>query len=93
MQQPMFKLDQNHKGRGLRCDSDGLFLGGDALLRRDTEGNFEARAGGELQKTLGRIYDGETDWESRIRSVKLAIVRPNQLRTSSSYIIWRTEGR
>jgi hypothetical protein len=45
----LFKLDQNPEGRGLRCDSDGLFLGPDALLERDESGNFAARPVGELQ--------------------------------------------
>jgi hypothetical protein len=71
MQQLMFKLDQNPNGRGLRCDDDGLFLERDALLQKNDEGNFEARTDAELQKTFGRIYGGETKWESHIRSVKL----------------------
>jgi hypothetical protein len=71
MQQLMFKLDQNPKGRGLRCDGDGLFLGRDALLQKDDEGNFKARPDSELQNTLSRIYGGETAWDSQIRSVKL----------------------
>jgi hypothetical protein len=71
MQQLMFKLDKNPNGRGLRCDADGLFLGCDALLRKNDEGNFEARSDDELQETLGRAYGGNAKWESHIRSVKL----------------------
>ncbi len=72
MQQPLtFRLDQDPKGRGLRCDSDGLFLGGEALLRRDEAGIFETRQSAELLRTFIRIYGEETDWESRLRSVKL----------------------
>ena len=67
----MFKLDQNPGGRGLRCDSDGLFLGREALLQRDRHGIFESLPVTELQKVLGRAYGDETNWESRIRSVKL----------------------
>jgi len=67
----MFKLDQDSKGRGLRCDSAGLFLGGEALLGRNAAGNFEARPGLELRKTFDRIYGDDADWESRIRSVRL----------------------
>jgi hypothetical protein len=67
MQQLMFKLDQNPKGRGLRCDGDGLFLGRDALLRKNDDGNFEARPDVELQKTLSHTYGGETTWESHRR--------------------------
>jgi hypothetical protein len=71
MQQLMFKLDQNPNGRGLRCDGDGLFLGRNPLLRKNDEGNFEARPDVELQKTLSGVYGGEANWESHIRSVKL----------------------
>lgn len=67
----LFKLDQNPKGLGLRCDDNGLFLGRDALLQQDGQGNFEARPATELQKVFGRTYSDETDWGSRIRSVKL----------------------
>lgn len=70
-QQLMFKLDQNPNGRGLRCDSGGLFVGRNALLQRDRQGNFEARPVAELQKVLGHVYGDETNWESRIRSVDL----------------------
>jgi hypothetical protein len=70
-QQLMFTLDQNPKGRGLRCDSDGLFLGRDTLVCRDRHGNFEARPIAELQKVLGRVYGDETNWDSRVRSVRL----------------------
>jgi hypothetical protein len=70
-QHVLFKLDQNPKGRGLRCDSDGLFLGCEALLQRDARGNFEARPVAELQKILGRVYGDATNWASRIRSVEL----------------------
>ncbi|HTW34510.1 MAG TPA: hypothetical protein VMD53_07825 [Rhizomicrobium sp.] len=70
MQQLLFKLDQTPKGRGLRCDGDGLFLGRDAFLRKNDDGNFEARSDVELRKTFSRTYGGEA-WESRIRSVKL----------------------
>src|ERR1700677_294576 len=55
MQQPlMFKLDQDPKGRGLRCDSDGLFLGREALLESDEAGNFEMRPAVDLRKTFVR---------------------------------------
>jgi hypothetical protein len=67
----MFKLDQNPKGRGLRCDGDGLFLGCDPLLQQNRQGKFEPRPVAELQRILDRSYGGESDWDSRIRSVKL----------------------
>ncbi|HTT85367.1 MAG TPA: hypothetical protein VMF67_17960, partial [Rhizomicrobium sp.] len=70
-QLPMFKLDQNPEGSGLRCDGGGLFLGRNALLKRDRKGKFEARAVAEIQGILGRAYREETDWQSRIRSVNL----------------------
>jgi hypothetical protein len=70
-QQLLFKLDQNPKGRGLRCDDEGLFLGRDALLRRNREGDFEARPVDELQKIFGRAYGDDANWESRVRSVRL----------------------
>ena len=70
-QQLLFKLDQNPNGRGLRCDAEGLFLGRDALLQRNRDGNFEARPVDELQKILGRAYGDDANWESRIRSVQL----------------------
>ncbi len=69
--QLMFRLDQNPEGRGLRCDGDGLFLGRDTLLQQDEHGNFEARPIAELQKVLGRVYGDETNWDSRVRSVRL----------------------
>lgn len=79
MQQPlMFKLDQNPRGRGLRCDSDGLFLGHEALLCRDAHGDFEARPVGELHEVLGRTYGDEASWESRIRSVMLVAAALNK---------------
>lgn len=72
MQQPlMFKLDQDPRNRGLRCDGDGLFLGRNALLDRDRVGNFQARPTGDLRKIFDGIYRGQTNWESRIRSVRL----------------------
>jgi hypothetical protein len=77
-QQLLFKLDQNPNGRGLRCDADGLFLGRDALLQRDREGNFEARPADEIQKILGRAYGDDANWESRVRSVKLVAVALNK---------------
>lgn len=67
----LFKLDQDPRGAGLRCDNAGLFLGRDTLLRRDHNGKFEARAADELQRVFDRTYGVETNWESRIRSVNL----------------------
>ncbi|HTW35643.1 MAG TPA: hypothetical protein VMD53_13575 [Rhizomicrobium sp.] len=77
-QQLLFKLDQTPNGRGLRCDADGLFLGREALLQRDAEGNFEARPADELQKILGRAYGYDANWESRVRSVKLVALALNK---------------
>jgi hypothetical protein len=71
LQEQVFRLDQNPNGRGLRCDSDGLFLGCDALLERDEQGNFDPRPDGELRKILGGALGDESNWESRLRSVKL----------------------
>ena len=71
MHTPLFKLDQDSKGRGLRCDDNGLFFAGNALLRRDCGGSFEARPEDELRKCFGGAYGGEANFESRIRSVKL----------------------
>lgn len=65
----MFKLDQDPKGRGLRCDNGGLFLGRDALLRRDRQGSFEARPNAELQRVFHWICGNGANWESRIRRV------------------------
>lgn len=77
-QQPLFKLDQNPNGRGLRCDAEGLFLGREPLLRRNREGNFEARPADELQKIFHRTYGGDANWESRVRSVKLVAAALNK---------------
>jgi hypothetical protein len=77
-QQLLFKLDQNPNGRGLRCDDEGLFLGRDALLQRDREGNFEARPAGELRKVLRRAYGDDANWESHARSVKLVAAALNK---------------
>ena len=77
-QQLLFKLDQNPNGRGLRCDDEGLFLGRDALLQRDREGNFEARPVGELRKALHRAYGDDANWESHARSVKLVAAALNK---------------
>lgn len=72
MLQPlMFKLEQDPKGRGLRCDENGLFLARQALLQRDIEGNFQARSAADLRKIFRGIYRDEADWQSCIRSVKL----------------------
>ena len=67
----LFKLDQGPRGRGLRCDAGGLFLGGQPLLVRDADGNFEARGEIDLRQAFSEIYRDESDWESRIRSVKI----------------------
>jgi len=92
MQQLLFKLDQNPKGRGLRCDGDGLFLGSDPLLHRNNEGNFEARPAGELRKVFGNIYGAESDWDSRIRSVKLvanALNKNDMARATMTAVLMR----
>lgn len=78
MQPRMFKLDQNPHGRGLRCDGDGLFFAGDALLRQDGEGNFEARPDIELRKSLNHTGSNEARLESHIRSVKLIAAALNK---------------
>ncbi|HEY3637439.1 MAG TPA: hypothetical protein VGK90_04745 [Rhizomicrobium sp.] len=67
----LFKLDQNPEGPGLRCDSNGLFLGKDALLRRPPDGSFEALSDPELQAIFAGMCGDEGGWASRIRSVKL----------------------
>jgi hypothetical protein len=77
-QQLLFKLDQNPNGRGLRCDGEGLFLGRDALLQRDRDGNFEARPVGELRKVLHRAYGDDANWESHARGVKLVAAALNK---------------
>jgi len=70
MTQPlMFKLDQNAKGRGLRCDRDGLFFAGIALLERDAEDQFRPIPATTIRKTLSSAYRTDGNWESRIRSV------------------------
>jgi hypothetical protein len=77
-QQLLFKLDQNPNGRGLRCDAEGLFLGRDALLQRDSEGNFEARPADELRKILGDAYGDDANREIHARSVKLVAAALNK---------------
>jgi hypothetical protein len=70
MTQPlMFKLDQNAKGRGLRCDRDGLFFAGIALLERDAEDQFRSIPATTIRKALSGAYRADGNWESRIRSV------------------------
>ena len=70
MTQPlMFKLDQNARGRGLRCDRDGLFFAGEALLERDAEDQFRPRPAATIRKVLSNAYRAEGNWDSRIRSV------------------------
>ena len=96
MRRLLFKLDQNPKGLGLRCDSGGLFLGGDALLERDRHGNFEARPASDLQKVLGRVYGDETNWENRIRSVKLvanALNKGDMARAMMTAVLMRLPDR
>jgi len=69
MTQPlMFKLDQNAKGRGLRCDRDGLFFAGEALLERDDEDQFRPIPSTAIRKVFSNAYRATGDWESRIRS-------------------------
>jgi hypothetical protein len=65
----IFKLDQNPNGRGLRCDADGLFFAGEALLERDGENQFRPRQPNSIQKLLSATYGVNSDWASRIRSV------------------------
>jgi hypothetical protein len=67
----MFKLYQDPKGRGLRCDPDGLFLAGEALLERDEECRFRPRSDADIRKILDSAYGAKTNWESRIRSVSV----------------------
>lgn len=70
MTQPlMFKLDQNAKGRGLRCDRDGLFFAGIALLERDAEDQFRSIPATTIRTVLSSAYRADGNWESRIRSV------------------------
>jgi len=70
-QAPLFKLDQRPKGRGLRCDSEGLFLAGEALLEREGDARFRPRPAAEIHKVLRSAYRMEADWSSRIRSVRV----------------------
>jgi hypothetical protein len=63
----LFKLDS--KGRGLRCDQDGLFLGNEPLLERATQNSFQPRASAQIRKILSGAYRAESDWSSRVRSV------------------------
>jgi hypothetical protein len=65
----MFKLDQDAKGRGLRCDRDGLFFAGEAFLERDAEDQFRPRPTPTIRKVLSSTYRTDSNWESRIRSV------------------------
>lgn len=67
----LFKLDQNVKGRGLCCGSEGLFLAGRALLERDSEGRFQPRPSAKVRKIFSDTYRTETDWDSRVRSVSV----------------------
>jgi hypothetical protein len=70
MTQPlMFKLDQTVKGRGLRCDRDGLFFAGEALLERDAEDQFRPIPATTIRKVFSNAYRADSNWESRIRSV------------------------
>jgi len=88
----LFKLDQNPEGRGLRCDSDGLFLGGNALLDRGASGNFAARPVAELQKILHSAYGDDTNWESCSRSVELvarALNRGDMARAMMTAVLMR----
>jgi hypothetical protein len=88
----MFKLDQNPEGPGLRCDDSGLFLGRDALLRKDRDGHFDALSPAQLQKIFARIYGDETNWESRIRSVELvadALNKGEMARAMMSAVLMR----
>jgi len=88
MHEPLiFKLDQDPRGVGLRCDGSGLFLGHDTLLRRDRRGVFEARPAGELHDVLGRAYGDETNWESRIRSANLVADALNKGDTARAMMV------
>lgn len=78
MHEPFFKLNENPKGKGLRCDDSGLFFAGNALLRRDGAGNFAARPDDELRKCLGSVHSGEANFESRVRNVKLIATALNK---------------
>ena len=94
-QQLLFKLDQNPNGRGLRCDGKGLFLGRDALLQRNRDGNFEARPADEIQKILDRAYGADANWESRVRSVKLVAKALNEgdlARATMTAVLMRLPG-
>jgi hypothetical protein len=63
----LFKLDT--KGRGLRCDQDGLFVGNEPLLERDAQNRFQLRASEQIRKILSGAHRAESDWSSRVRSV------------------------
>src|SRR5271165_5238458 len=93
MQQPLtFRFDQDPDGQGLRCNNDGLFLGGEALLQRNDAGVFEARPPAELHKTFVRSYGEDTDWESRLRSVRLvanALNKKDMARATMTAVLMR----
>jgi len=55
-----------------------LFLGRDALLQRDRDGNFEARPVGELRKVLCRAYGDDANWESHAHGVMLVATALNK---------------
>ncbi len=66
---PVFKLQQDPKSRGLRCDQEGLFFDGSALLERDETGQFRAKEQGELRKVFGPMSCESIEFKSRVRSV------------------------
>jgi len=88
----LFKLDQNPEGRGLRCDSGGLFLGRDALVQRDESEKFSARPVAELREILRRAYGDDTNWESYSRSIELvarALNRGDMARAMMTAVLMR----
>jgi len=91
-QHVMFKLGTGAAGTGLRCNSEGLFLGSEALLQQDEEGNFHARSSAHLRKVFTGTYREEADWESRIRSVALvanALNKGDMARATMTAVLMR----
>ena len=66
---PVFKLQQDPKSRGLRCDEEGLFFDRRELLERDATGHFRSKKPAELRKVFGSMFCEDTELGSRVRSV------------------------
>lgn len=82
----VFKLDTCSYGKGLRCDSTGLFFAGEPLLERDSEGRFRPRPSATIKSVLSRSKLVDVYLESNVRSVNVVATALNDGQIANAMI-------